>query len=82
VDEFSGRYDGRPQDTIDRMDHMVRTAVRKRLRSRDLLAWELALLDRASIQTMSVPKSAYSVTSWGADPRSSCCAINQSRSSR
>ena len=38
VGEFSGRHNDRPSDTTDQMDHMVKNAVGKRLRYRDLIA--------------------------------------------
>ena len=38
VTEFSGRHNDRPADTMDQMQHMVKDAVGKRLRYRDLTA--------------------------------------------
>ena len=38
VGEFSGRHNDRPSDTTDQMDHMVKNAVGKRLRYKDLVA--------------------------------------------
>ena len=38
VGEFSGRHNDRPSDTTDQMDRMVKNAVGKRLRYRDLTA--------------------------------------------
>ena len=38
VTEFSGRHNDRPSDTVDQMQHMVKDAVGKRLRYRDLTA--------------------------------------------
>ncbi|MDE2815481.1 MAG: IS1595 family transposase [Chloroflexota bacterium] len=38
VDEFSGRHNDRPRDTIDQLGHMARNMQGKRLRYRDLIA--------------------------------------------
>ena len=37
VDEFEGRHNNRPLDTIDQMESMVRGSVGKRLPYRDLI---------------------------------------------
>ena len=38
VEEFAGRHNDRPSDTVDQMEHMVRDGVGKRLRYEDLIA--------------------------------------------
>ncbi len=38
VNEFSGRHDGRPLDTLDQMDRMAEGTVGKRLKYEDLIS--------------------------------------------